>query len=132
MSLAFLFDKRIRGFRVVELTAFLCLTVLVFGVYFTKAHAGHETAEITEVNQQIADTERRVRLLNAELAHLESPVRIQALSQQYLNFAPIVARHEAQETGLMEIARQDATTAAKAAPPTSAKPAPTRPAGAPL
>jgi hypothetical protein len=141
MALTFLFDKRIRGFRVVEIVAFLCLTVLVFGVYFTKAHAGHETAEITDVNQQIGQTERRLRLLNAELAHLESPARLENLSQQYLAFAPINARHEAAETGLMEIARQDADAAqakGKASPAAlapvaagAATPAP-KPAGAPL
>ena len=118
MSLAFLFDKRIRGFRVIEIAAFLCLTVLVLGVYFSKAHAGHETAEIGDVDQQIAETQHRVRLLDAELAHLESPARIEQLSEQYLGLAPIPAKHETPDTGLMEIARQ----AAEPPPKEAAKP----------
>lgn len=108
MPFAFLFEKRIRGFRVIELAAFCCLTVLVLGVYFSKAHAGHETAEIGDVDQQIVETTRRVRLLNAELAHLEAPARLEQLSQQYLDLAPIPAKHETPDTGLMEIARQAA------------------------
>ena len=141
MSLAFLFDKRIRGFRVVELAAFSCLMVLVFAVYFSKAHAGSETAEITDVDQQIADTQRRVRLLDAEIAHLETPARIEQLSQQYLGLAPISAKHETPDTGLMEIARQAAEpqpAAAKARPAAVVVAAPAaaaaaaKPAGAPL
>ena len=147
MPFAFLFEKRIRGFRVIEIAAFLCLTVLVLGVYFSKAHAGHETAEIGDVDQQIAETQRRVRLLDAELAHLEAPARIEQLSQQYLGLAPIPAKHETPDTGLMEIARQaaepppkdaaklKATTAAPSKVLTAAPMAPSavaKPAGAPL
>ena len=132
MSLAFLFETRFRGFRVIEVVAFLCLTVLVFGVYFSKAHAGHETAEITDVDQQIVETQRRVRLLNAELAHLESPARIEALSQQYLGLAPISAKHETADTGLMEIARQAAEPTPTARPDAPARAAAAKPAGAPL
>ena len=124
MAFALLFERRLRGFRIIELVAFCCLTVLVFSVYFSKAHAGHETAEITDVDQQITDTQRRVRLLNAELAHLEAPARLEVLSQQYLGLAPIPAKHETPDTGLMEIARQAAeplTTDAQVAKPQTAK-----------
>ncbi len=112
MSLAFLFEKRFRGFRIIEIAAFSCLILLVLGVYFSKAHAGHETAEIGDVDQQIIDTQRHVRLLSAELAHLEQPARIEQLSQQYLGLAPISAKHETPDTGLMEIARQASEPAA--------------------
>jgi cell division protein FtsL len=139
MSLAFLFDKRIRGFRVVEIVAFSCLIVLVFVVYFSKARAGGETAEITDVDQQIADTQRRVRLLDAELAHLETPARIEELSQQYLGLAPISAKHETADSGLMEISRQasepqPAPARAKPAPAvvSAPAPAPAKPTAAPL
>ena len=119
--IGFLFRKRIRGVRVAELAAFGCLTTLVLGVYFSKAHAGGETAHIDDVEQQITDAQRHVRLLQAELAHLEAPERIERLSEQYLALAPIDAKREAAPGGLMEIARQaapvtpPATTAAKLA-----------------
>ena len=113
--IAYLFTKRIRGFRVAELAAFGCLSALVLTVYFSKAHAGGETARIDDVEQQITDEQHRVRLLGAELAHLEAPERIERLSQQYLGLAPIDAKHETAPDSLMEIARQAATPpAAKA------------------
>ena len=120
--IAYLFTKRIRGFRVAELAAFGCLSALVLTVYFSKAHAGGETARIDDVEQQITDEQHRVRLLGAELAHLEAPERIERLSQQYLGLAPIDAKHETAPDSLMEIARQAATPPA-AATKTAAKPA---------
>jgi cell division protein FtsL len=143
MSLAFLFEKRFRGFRVIELVAFCCLTVLVLGTYFSKAHAGRESAEIGDVDKEITETQRHVRLLQAEVAHLESPARIEALSQQYLNLAPISAKHETQDTGLMEVARAAADPTADAKAKAAGAPAqpklvktaaavPAKPAGAPL
>jgi len=107
----FLFQKRIRGFRLAELAAFFCLTALVLGVYFSKAHAGGETARIGDVDDQITEEQHRVRLLNAELAHLEEPARIERLSQQYLGLAPIDAKRETNSTSLMEIARAADTPA---------------------
>ncbi len=112
---SFLFQKRIRGFRLAELAAFACLTTLVLGVYFSKAHAGGETAKIGDVDQQITEEQRRVRLLNAELAHLEEPARIERLSEQYLGLAPIDAKRETNSTSLMEIARAAAEPASKKA-----------------
>jgi hypothetical protein len=122
--IGFLFRKRIRGFRLAELAAFGCLSVLVLGVYFSKAHAGGETARIDDVEQQISEEQRHVRLLSAELAHLEAPGRIERLSEQYLGLAPIDAKHETLPDNLMDIARQAATpgkdkpaTATPALPP---------------
>ena len=134
MSLAFLFETRFRGFRVIEIAAFLCLTTVVLGVYFSKAHAGRESAEIGDVDQQIAETQRRVRLLSAEVAHLESPARIETLSQQYLGLSPISAKHEAADTGLMEIARQASEPQSAGKVNAASKPSASaaKPAGAPL
>ena len=112
--LGYLFQTRIRGFRLAELAAFGCLTLLVFGVYFSKAHAGGETARIGDVEQSIVEEQRRVRLLNAEVAHLEEPARIERLSQQYLGLTPIDAKRETQPDNLMEIARQAASPKAAA------------------
>lgn len=104
-----LFQTRYRGFRVIDLSAFIFLTMLVLGVYAFKAHAGGETAKITEANVQIADEQRRIRILNADLAHLEQPARLEQLSGQYLGLAPVAAKHETTPESLMEIARQAET-----------------------
>jgi hypothetical protein len=101
-----LFQARYRGFRVIDLGAFVCLSVLVLSVYAFKAHAGGETAKIADANTQIADEQRRIRILDADLAHLEQPARLEKLSTQYLGLAPVSAKHETSPGSLMEIARQ--------------------------
>jgi hypothetical protein len=121
-----LFQARLRGFRVIDLGAFVCLSTLVLGVYAFKAHAGGETAKISDINAQIADEQRRIRILDADLAHLEQPARLEQLSTQYLGLAPVTAKHETSPESLMEIARQaDTPTPVGAKTVASAKPVPT-------
>jgi hypothetical protein len=109
----FLFEKRVRGFRVIELVALGFLAVLVFGVYFSKAGAGRESAKIKEVEKQIALERRQLRLLEAELAHLEQPERLEQLSTQYVGLAPIPAKREVTPEGLAEVTRQPANPGQK-------------------
>jgi hypothetical protein len=104
-----LFQARYRSFRVIDLSALIFLILLVLGVYAFKAHAGGETAKIAEANVQITDEQRRIRILNADLAHLEQPARLEQLSGQYLGLAPVAAKHETTPESLMEIARQAET-----------------------
>ena len=110
-----IFQRRLRGFRIIDLTAFACLSVLVLGVYAFTAHAGGESAKIADVDNQIADEQRRIRLLDANLAHLEQPERLEQLSTQYLGLAPVAAKQETRPTSLMEIARQGGSGAPGAA-----------------
>ncbi len=101
-----LFNRRLRGFRVIEVVACGCLAVLVLSVYLTKASAGREAASIASINQDITSEQKRLRLLRAELAHLEQPQRIERLSSQYLALAPVPAKRETVPDGLTEVARQ--------------------------
>jgi hypothetical protein len=118
-----LFQARYRGFRVIDLGAFVCLSVLVLSVYAFKAHAGGETAKIADANTQIADEQRRIRILDADLAHLEQPARLEKLSTQYLGLAPVSAKHETSPGSLMEIARQADAPAVADTKTAAAKPA---------
>ncbi|MBE7219775.1 MAG: cell division protein [Caulobacteraceae bacterium] len=115
-----LLNRRWRGVRVVNLAAVACLAVLVLGVYAFKAGAGRETARISDVDAQIADERRHVRLLRAELAHLEQPARLARLSGAYLGMAPSGGAHEAQVDSLSEVAR----AAPPPLPPKPPSPAP--------
>ena len=105
--LASLFHRRVRGFRIIDLIALFCLSVLVLGVYFAKAAAGREGAEISAVNQSIKDEQARVRLLQAELAHLENPARLERLSAAYLGLRPMTAQRETPPEGLVELSRNE-------------------------
>lgn len=100
-----LFQRRVRGFRVVEVAALAVLLVTVLVVYLSKTGAGKENSEIGRVEQQIEDEKSRLRLLSAEVAFLEQPERIERLSSQYLGMAPITAKRETPAEALPDIAR---------------------------
>jgi cell division protein FtsL len=98
------FERRIRGFRIVELGGLSVLLVLVLTVYLSKAGAGGERADIDHVQQQIYDEQTRIRLLQAEVANLEQPERLEALSGQYLGMQPVPAKHEVEPDALPDLA----------------------------
>ena len=124
MKLSGLFDQRVRGFRIVELGALCVLLALVLAVYLSKAGAGGERADIDHVQQQIYDEQTRIRLLQAEVASLEQPERLEALSSQYLGLQPVSAKHEVQVEALPDLALIQKTKADPAAQPHATAPAP--------
>lgn len=100
-----LLDRKVRGFRLVDLVALGLLTMLVLGVYLAKTMAGKERAQIARVERDIGEEKTRIRLLQAEVAHLEQPARIEHLSESYLGMEPVPIRHEATPDALTDIAR---------------------------
>jgi hypothetical protein len=110
-----LLDRRIRGFRLVDMMALGLLIALVLAVYLAKTIAGRERSEIASVEHQIAAEHERIRLLEAEVSHLEQPSRIEQLSVDYLKMAPLDARHETTPEALATVA-QPAQAAPKKAP----------------
>lgn len=119
MTPARLFNARFRGFRIVDIASLGVLSALVLGVYGTKALAGREGAQIADIDQQITEEQQHVRLLKAELAHLEQPGRLVRLSTDYLGLAPLSAKRESPPEALTQIALQATTPVSKIA----AKPA---------
>ena len=99
------FERRIRGFRLTEIVALGCLIAIVFGVYLAKTMAGREHQELARIERQMADERQRIRLLKAEVAHLEQPERMERLSSAYLGLKPVESGREAPEESLQEIAR---------------------------
>ncbi len=102
-----LFARRLRGFRLVDLAAFGCLLVLATGVYLSKAGAGREAGRVAEVDDQIADEGRKLRVLRAEAAHLETPARLERLSA-YVGLQPAQGRQEAPLEALGDLVRHPA------------------------
>jgi cell division protein FtsL len=94
MMIARLYEQRFRGFRVVDLTLVGVLLVLMLTVYLAKTFGGAERSEIARVERQIDQEKVRGRLLQAEVAHLEQPGRLEALSRQYLGLQPVSAKQE--------------------------------------
>lgn len=100
-----LLEKRYRGFRVVNFIAFGVVMILALGVYLAKTNAGREAGEIKSIERQIAAERRAIRYLQAEVAALERPERIEQLSTNYLGLAPIDAKHETPVEALPTLAR---------------------------
>jgi cell division protein FtsL len=100
-----LLQSRFRGFRIVELFAFVVLVALAFGVYMAKTEAGRERSKISVIERQIAEEQRKLKLLRAEVAHLEQPDRLEQLSTQHLGLQPVDGTREALPETLPDIAR---------------------------
>ncbi|USQ94656.1 cell division protein FtsL [Caulobacter sp. RL271] len=105
MSVAGVFNRRVRGFRVVEVVGLGILLTLVTSVYLAKTFAGSERQQIARMQQEIQDEGMRKRLLEAEVAHLEQPRRIEQLAQM-MQLQPIAPDHEITEDALIDVARR--------------------------
>jgi cell division protein FtsL len=105
-----LLDRRVRGFRLVDLCAAALLVALILGVYLAKTMAGRERAEIASMDRQIDEEKERIRLLQAEVAHLEEPARLEHLSEAYLGMAPVSIRRDVSVDTLGDIARSAMVT----------------------
>ncbi|MDP3852383.1 cell division protein [Phenylobacterium sp.] len=131
------FSRKIRGFRLIDVVAAGLLVAIILSVYLAKTIAGRERTEIAMVEKQIDAERDRIRLLQAEVAHLEQPSRIEKLSTAHLGMAPTIAKNEITPEKLGEIVlaahlkSAAAAAAAAPAPVEMAAPAPSDPATTP-
>jgi hypothetical protein len=89
-----IFTHRTRGFRTINVLLTSMLVVLAVGVNLAKTFAGKERTEIVLVERAIRAEARQIRVLQAEVAHLEQPERLERLSRAYLAMAPVTIRQE--------------------------------------
>jgi len=115
-------NRRIRGFRLVDLVFVGLLSMLILGVYLAKTIAGGERARIASVERQIEAEKARIRLLQAENAALERPDRIERLSETYLGLAPVSFKREVTPDALPDLTARPLVLAVK---PVEATPDPT-------
>ena len=119
MSVSGVFNRRVRGFRIVEIAGLGILLTLFTSVYLAKTLAGRELQEIGRIEQEIDNEGMRKRLLEAEVAHLEQPRRIEQLALM-MQLKPIAPDHEITEDALIDVARRrELPRAPIAAPPVS-------------
>lgn len=109
-----LFSRRVRGFRLLDLIGLALLILVIIGVYLAKTFAGRERAEIATVEHQIDVEHARIRLLQAEVAHLEKPGRIERLSVSYLRMEPVPVQREATVDQLAVLAASGSAPKAEA------------------
>jgi hypothetical protein len=98
-----LFTRRVWGFRLIDVIGVGLLIALILSVYLAKTFAGRERGEIARVEAEIATEHNRVRLLQAEVAHLERPDRIEHLSSTYLGLGPVKTTHEISPEALSSV-----------------------------
>ena len=119
-ALRAVFDWKVRGFRVTEIIGVAILAAVVVSVYFVKAQAARQSAEIAALQSDISEQRQRVRLLTAETARLEEPARLEALSRQ-AGLAPISIEQRADLDALPELAPEAETTEPAASPAEAAQ-----------
>jgi hypothetical protein len=103
LALKRLFDWKVRGIRWIEIIGVMLVAAMVFSVYVAKAGAARESARISGLERQIAENGQRVRLLRAEVARLEQPGRLEALSRG-AGLAPVDVRRQTTEAALPTLA----------------------------
>lgn len=114
------FTRRVRGFKLIDLIGVALLVSVIVGVYLAKTIAGRERADLAKIERQIGGEKDRIRLLQAEVAHLEQPGRIERLATSYLGLKPVTVKNEANLDQLAELARAGPPKAAVAPSPVSA------------
>ena len=118
-----LFAWKIRGVRWVEIIGVLLVAAMIFSVYLAKAAAAREGARISDLERQISDNGQRVRLLRAEVARLEQPARLEALSRG-AGLGPIDVHRQARAENLATLAPVAPSGPTIVAPPGPAAPPP--------
>lgn len=64
---------------------------LVIGLYFVKTRAAQAKSQVRKLEHTVAQEQASVRMLKAEIAHLENPQRLRELSDKHLNLQPVEA-----------------------------------------
>jgi cell division protein FtsL len=70
--------------RQVHIVAAILIVVLAIGLYKAKSDAAQAQAHVRDLQTKIEDAEADMRALRAEIAHLESPARVESLAERHL------------------------------------------------
>lgn len=125
-----LFDRRIRGVRLIEAIGLVLALIMIFWVCLSKVKEGQEVARLNAINAQIEAEQAAIKDLKVKVANLEQPARIEALARQYLGMQPLSPKREAGLDNLVEISRSVARPEVHA--PATAAPAIAEEATAPI
>jgi len=116
-ALLSLFERRVRGVRLIEAIGLVLALLMIFWVCLSKVREGQEVARLNAVNAQIAEEQAAIKQLKVKVASLERPARIEALAKAYLGMQPLTPNREAGLDNLVEISRSVARPEVHSAPP---------------
>jgi hypothetical protein len=117
-----LFAWKVRGIRWIEIIGVLMVAAMIFSVYLAKAAAARESAQIASLEREIGENGQRVRLLKAQVAQLEQPARLEALSRG-AGLGPVDMKRQASEERLDNLAPVPEPRPVVIVAPTPAEPA---------
>ena len=89
-----LFTHRTRGFRTINVVLATVLLILAVGVNLAKTFAGKERNAIGLAEREMRKESDQIRVLQAEVAHLEQPERLERLSRAFLAMGPVNVKQE--------------------------------------
>lgn len=84
-------DKQGRIGRLGWLGLMLVGIGLVIILFFVKTNALEAKAELRKLERTLEHTQAEIRIINAEIAHLESPERLRKLASEHLGLEPVSA-----------------------------------------
>jgi cell division protein FtsL len=67
-----------------RIAAAVLIVALAIGLYKAKTDAARTETHVRQLQTQVDESEAELRALRAEIAHLESPARIEALAEEHL------------------------------------------------
>ena len=118
-----LFERRVRGVRLIELIGLVLVFGMIFWVCLSKAREGDDIRRMNDLDQQIADEQTTVNALRIKVSQLERPERLETLATGLLDMKPVDPAHETDISGISQISR----TTSRAPALTPAPPAPPSP-----
>lgn len=65
--------------------------MLVVALYFVKTRASQARSHVRSLEHTVAQEEAGIRMLRAEIAHLENPERLSQMAEKHLNLQPVAA-----------------------------------------
>ncbi len=82
---------------------FLVGVILTVGLYFVKTRAQTAKTEASQLLRKVEAEQKAVKLLRAELAHLESPDRLSDLAERELGLLPVKSEQTISPEELVEM-----------------------------
>ncbi len=70
--------------RWLQIGAAVLVVALAIGLYKAKTDAARTQSHVRQLERQIEEREADLRALRAEIAHLESPARVEQLAEDHL------------------------------------------------
>ncbi|HWU49005.1 MAG TPA: septum formation inhibitor MinC, partial [Asticcacaulis sp.] len=94
-----LFERRVRGVRLIELVGLVLVFGMIFWVCLSKAREGDDIRRMNDLDQQIADEQTAVNALRIKVSQLERPERLENLATGLLDMKPVDPAHETDISG---------------------------------